>query len=89
MSGGAVLTPVDRGDSHRPQLEVGLLHAGVGDDVHPQAHADLGVIVAEELLGAVRHVVHRHDRGGAEGGVERLFRQVLAGLVGDLRQHGG
>src|SRR5699024_8430754 len=79
----------DGGDGHRPQLEVGLCHAGVGDDVHAQAHADLGVVVTQEFLGSVRHVVHRHDRGGAECGVECLIRQVLAGLVGDLRQHGG
>lgn len=66
------MTAVDCGHREAPQLKVGFLDAGAADDVHPQTHAHLSVIVAEEAFSAVGHVVHAHDRGRTECCVECL-----------------
>ena len=40
------------------------------------------------MASAVGDVVHRHDGCGAERGGAGLLAQVLAGLLGDLHEHG-
>ena len=74
---------IDRGDCQRIQLEVGLVDAGIADDIHPQLGRQLAVLgVLDEMHEAVVDVVHAHDRGrGARSGdvlgVERLPRERL------------
>ena len=88
MSAQAVLAAIDGGDGSIPQLEVGLVHAWLGDDVHAQAELNLCVVVAQPALGAVGNIVHRHNGCCAVGCLDGFLRQVLLCFLRNLRQHG-
>ena len=74
------------GESH--ELEINLVDTGLVDDVHPQTHADLGIVGAEERLRAVCDIVHGHNRCCAIGGVDILIGKVLRCFLSDLRDDG-
>jgi hypothetical protein len=64
-------------DGRRPQLEVDLVDARIGDDVHPQPRRQGAVLlVLHQVQGAVVDVVHAHDGGGGLGRVHRLGREA-------------
>ena len=72
---------VDRRHRHGPELEVVLVDAGVGDDVHAQLGGKRRVLaVLHQVERAVVDVVHAHDGGGRLGGGQRLGRQRAAVL---------
>src|ERR1700755_3407873 len=66
MGNHAVRTPVDRRHREGPQLEIRFVHTRVADDVHPETRAQVVVLAVEEAAAAVEHVVHAHDRRGAQ-----------------------
>src|SRR6185312_7158618 len=78
---------VDRRHREAPQLEVRLLHAGIGDDVHPQSRAQVVVLAVEKAPATVEHVVHGHDRCGSQRRVVCLGGQGVGRLGANLVEH--
>jgi hypothetical protein len=74
---------IDGRDGERPQLEIHLVDAGLGHDVHAQLGRHGWVVAADQVGEAVIDVVHAHDRGRGLGGGQRLGRQLRAELGED------
>ena len=71
---------VHRRHRDRVELEVELVDARVGDDVHAQPRRQGLVLgIADQVQEAVVHIVHPHDRRGRLGAVHTRIVELGAG----------